>query len=313
MASIGSKPFAKRPLGCIEYLLARCSISGMSTALAYTWHLESNSPVTVDLVHQAAALLQDTMPLLRLHVISGEDGRYYFEVMDSTACSVPFKISSETDWRKAQDEMLKETYNLETGPLWKMCFLPTDCKEPAPREISRGRSLYKCAVTFGIDHILTDGFTNMTICKQFLKILNEIMDGRQPDKTPATKVYPSLVDLMPKNDMVFGWFDYLAIGKTVWDMMFIKPNILALHYPLIDALPLQTFNVYTDGLSEVETTQLRKRCKAQLTTIHGAFTAAASTATAWMIYGRDKPQGNVRVRYKSDCFYLNETEVDSSE
>ncbi|XP_013408176.1 uncharacterized protein LOC106172123, partial [Lingula anatina] len=294
MASMATFSCCRRPLGFTEYFFALTTELNIPYSLAYTWQLESKSPLSVDLIHQAAALLQEIMPLLRLCVVKELDGKYFFELKDTV--TVPLEVSNETDWRKEQDEMMKVVYNLKTGPLWKMRFLPTVCRELALGDTRKEGNPYKSAVIFGIDHVLTDGFTNMSICRQFLKILNGLIDGGQPDKTPHTKIDPSLVDLMPQSEKAFGWMDYLVVAKFIWNTMFSKPkpNIFAVRYPLVDTYPSHTFSISTDGLSKEETRLLRKMCRLQQTTVNGAFTAAASTATAWMIYGRNKSQGDIQ-------------------
>ncbi|XP_045595853.1 uncharacterized protein [Procambarus clarkii] len=164
-------------------------------------------------------------------------------------------------------QQIQAPYNNSRGPLWRARLVPLP--QPSPDR-------HEAVLVITVHHVITDGFTNMTISRDLLEVLNAVMTG-QEHNTPTRPVIPAIADeLVSMKDWIYclGVFFPVAF-KVIANIFSGKCYNISLPQP-------RTKLAFTKVVREdfpVETTQqLLHYCKEANVSIHSCIMAAAYLA-----------------------------------
>lgn len=184
--------------------------------------------------------------------------------------SVPFRVASGPVMA-AYYRLLETPYDMSRGPLWRACLVPE----------SRGPGgEHRAVLVLAVHHCLTDAFTNSTLCREVLAVLNAALASRR--YLPPLRPLPP-----PLSDQLLGLRDYLAAAAFT-TYKFLSPTICNFnkHVYFRGAVPrpdakqarrARTRLLHME-MTEEATTQLRQRCRDEGVTVHALVCAAAQVA-----------------------------------
>ena len=195
--------------------------------------------------------------------------------------------------------VLSTSYNMGKGPLWLARVVNLSPDQPSPRGIrARNHSL----VLFGIMHAITDGTTNLTICKEFVNILNNLLKGNSLIHDPYSLSSPH-AEKLAQSTIVSRFklitnrtYKFILKGyerKTTFNGVLPLPK----NY-------IPDTHVISHVFSEEISQKLIARCKANKTTVHSCIVTAANISHFVIVQRKStSPVGSI-VIYYIDCINL---------
>ena len=273
----GDVKLSTRRLGLTEQvLLERERVNHWGTVTSVLL-LDSKEELNRDHLRKALSLLPKRYPLLRMRVNeSGSEA--CFEEMDNPE-TVDFQVLDGITADKWEEGFEKEIngalFNTAIGPLWRVKLL---------RETFHDRK-FRNALVFTFQHVICDALSIFEIQKKLLELLTSLHDGEEfeVESLPFRPPLESLMsDLEPNigERLLFSSYFTLQRVKT----FFAKPEnlYLSVYPPVANSNPSVTKRtcLLSRTLSEGETKQLIKNCKANKCTVHGAITASTHLAIA---------------------------------
>ncbi|CAL4179421.1 unnamed protein product, partial [Meganyctiphanes norvegica] len=98
---------------------------------------------------------------------------------------IDFKVHEMCNLEEVHKDVMNKIYDSTEGPLWCVRLFSNTTKDTEENvETSRDDKsdcVHKYVVLFGWHHSLTDGTSNMVICKHFLHLLNSVLGGEVID------------------------------------------------------------------------------------------------------------------------------------
>ncbi|XP_071550677.1 LOW QUALITY PROTEIN: uncharacterized protein [Panulirus ornatus] len=272
-----------RPLGYAERFMSLAHDYGCMTTVYSLW-LESRTQLDVDLIKQASTIMFRKMPNLRLHLAHKDDDLWWREM---TREVVDVEELATDDVEATVQSLVRLRYRMEEGPLWFTRFVTLRPSEECVLD-SNHNLKYKYVCIFGFHHNISDGSTNMKFCQVFLRVLNDLVEGKTVDMSEAGTFAEPRQDRLG-DEMASVWFlvgvflrrfytIILSLGKPVWNF--------TTHFKM----PAQTeaaTHVLENELDENTTYKLLRRCKMEGVTLNSAFTAAANLALFNMILAKN--------------------------
>ena len=239
--------------------------------------LDSKEELKQEHLRKALSLLPKRYPLMRMRVNeSGSEA--CFEEMDNPE-TVDFQVLdgiTADKWEEGfEEEINGALFNTATGPLWRVRLL---------KETSVDGKL-RNALVFTFQHVICDALSIFELQKKLLEFLTSLHDGEEfeVESLPFRPPLESLIsDLEPSivERLLFSSYFTLQRVKT----FFAKPKnlYLSVYPPVANSNPSVTKKtcLLCRTLSEGETKQLIKNCKANKCTVHGAITASTHLAIA---------------------------------
>ncbi|XP_045599956.1 uncharacterized protein [Procambarus clarkii] len=252
-----------RPLGCLEMFMSVGGDYGTLNTVQGVW-LSSTRPILPEEVRQALTIVARQTQVLQL-CVEWRGLWPWFRRMK--VLLVPFKVD-HGDVMSVYCKIQSLPYQMSRGPLWRARLVPLPPRSP-------GR--YEAVLVIAAHHCITDGLTNMQVCRETLQILNAIMSGRQHKVLPRL-VIPSLAE---EQLTLLDWlcaFKYFC--RKIYGSLFTNYNTKlyfngALQQPATRlAITKVLHKEYT-----VETTRLLLlRCKEARVTVHSCIVAAVNLA-----------------------------------
>ena len=195
--------------------------------------------------------------------------------------------------------VLSTSYNMGKGPLWLARVVNLSPDQPSPRGIrARNHSL----VLFGIMHAITDGTTNLTICKEFVDIINNFLKGNTLIHDPYSFSSPHAEKLVHSTivsrfkmvtDRTYKFILQGCERKTTFNGVLPLPK----NY-------IPDTHVITHVFSEEVSQKLIARCKENKTTVHSCIVTAANISHFDIVQRKaSSPVEKVVVHY-GDCINL---------
>ncbi|XP_045595849.1 uncharacterized protein [Procambarus clarkii] len=162
---------------------------------------------------------------------------------------------------------IQAPYNYSQGPLWRARLVPLP--QPSPDR-------HEAVLVLTLHHVITDGFTNMTISRDLLEVLNAIMTG-QEHNTPTRPIIPAIGDeLVSRKDWIYCLRLLMSTTYQVIANMFNgKCFNISLPQP---TSKLALLKVLREDFSKETTQQLLHHCKEAKVSIHSTIMAAAYLA-----------------------------------
>ena len=199
---------------------------------------------------------------------------------------IDFKLCMSSDWTEVMEDELKPIFDAESGPLWRVRFLPEAAFPVEPHEKS---SLKVCCI-FTLHHTIADGISCCHLFADFVKVLNEILSNniisplRMPILPPMEYYIDSInsksiKDTMNWNLTGYKWsvtyFIVCMIRKLAGDQPIVQtPEDIETN----DLQPPHQSKLIPAELDEKETSKLLSACKKHNITVHSFVQTAACIA-----------------------------------
>ena len=192
--------------------------------------------------------------------------RFWFKRMKNFI--LDFEITSK-DAIETFRQLIDTTYDLFTGPLWKVRLVLSNVEEKTGQ--------YSAVLIFCIQHSITDGTSNMHICREFVSILNKIIKGQ--------KVEPKAIPLAPIIDSSVNIGSRITfLAKYLWRKL--VSMIVDNYYQETSfngALPVPktkeaTVKVLFDDFTKTETDKLIAMCREAKITVNSFVTTVTNFA-----------------------------------
>lgn len=213
------------------------------------------------------------MPNLRMQ-LAERDGRLWWKEMTREIVNVE-ELETQ-DVETAVETLLKRRYNVLEGPLWFTRFIKLTPHEQGVRDDNHNLN-YKYACLFGFHHNVSDGTTNMKFCKVFLKVLNDLVQGKEVDMCQEGTFAPPLQDRLADRIGAYFLFVYMFLRRLYTCILTfgIPVRNFTSRFRMPSHNEAATRMIHHE-LDEDTTRKLLRRCKMEGVTLNSAFTAAAN-------------------------------------
>ncbi|XP_047474255.1 uncharacterized protein LOC125028799 [Penaeus chinensis] len=261
-----------RPLGYAEKFMTAAHGYGCMTTVYSLW-LDSRTPLSLDIIKYASTIMYRKMPNLRME-LAERDGRLWWKEMTREIVNVE-ELDTQ-DVEAAVETLLKRRYNVKEGPLWFTRFIKLTPQEQGVRDDNHNLK-YKYACLFGFHHNVSDGTTNMKFCKVFLKVLNDLVQGKEIDMCQEGTFAPPLQDRLADRIGAYFLFVYMFLRRLYTCILTfgIPVRNFTSRFPMPSRNEAATRMIHHE-LDEDTTRKLLRRCKMEGVTLNSAFTAAAN-------------------------------------
>ncbi|KAB7500723.1 hypothetical protein Anas_13800 [Armadillidium nasatum] len=102
-----------------------------------------------------------------LHIcIRKENGHYWFYKMDEE--KIPLQVLKNQSPESVFENETHTCIDSATGPLWRATYITSD-------EKLKENNTFSSNILFTFHHAITDGYTSINICNNFLKVLNDVI------------------------------------------------------------------------------------------------------------------------------------------
>ncbi|XP_070564992.1 uncharacterized protein [Ptychodera flava] len=271
-----------RKLGPFESILYELNTNTMEIN-CYMAFVESRTPLTLDLLEQAASVLQRRHPQFQVRVLEDEDanGRsYYFVPMEDLVVDVD-EVETEC-WEDVHAMETKTPLNFSRGPLWRMRLLRSKDKNMSED------GLYKNIVATTFSHAIVDGNCIMRVLNELMDILSALSNGDDIDTSSYPRL-PSVEELV--NIEEYPWWKKI-IAKSLFKIskLFksrkVNPYIERFQTEISrNPSVVKETRALSIEFTEDEVKKLRNICRQHGATVNGATTAAASIAICKIMQG----------------------------
>ena len=292
-----SSPSCRR-LGYLEKVFAQEARKGFGN-ISYALHIQSVEQLTENIIQKALVTLSQKQPLLRMRL--GREGQWFTYMKEMANFKIDFKTCMSSDWIEVMEDELKPAFDAESGPLWRVRFLPKATFGDEPHE----KSLLKMCCIFTIHHSIADGIACCNLFADFVSFLNEIMNNNiiSPMPMPILPPMEYYIDFINsrsiKDTMIWNLTGYIfstiyfikcMIRKLAEDQLIVKnpEDILANCIK-----PPHKRTLIPAELGEKETSKLLSACKKHKVTVHSFVETAACIAYA-SLPNTKKPINKIR-------------------
>ena len=138
----------ERPLDCLETCFKYFHDTGSAFLVAKVFFLSSEKPITYEKLEEAMTIIASTHPLLRM-CIKDINGVPTWREMDEMKLDIRLDMSN--DWNTVFAKVLKDTYDIEIGPLWSLTLMPN-----ARSEYHDNSFKYHVTLVFGYLHAIAN-------------------------------------------------------------------------------------------------------------------------------------------------------------
>ena len=111
--------------------------------------VSSDCLITKEHLHDVMRRVMLRHPLLRMRV-TRYGGELYWQQMDDVTPDV--RVQETNDWNAVLEDTMLETYNTESGPLWRLTLLPDVTSDYNDDDYK-----FHAALVFGFCHCVIDG------------------------------------------------------------------------------------------------------------------------------------------------------------
>ncbi|MCL4141220.1 UNVERIFIED_CONTAM: hypothetical protein GTU68_011858 [Idotea baltica] len=248
--------------------------------------LKSQYPIKEENVICALSILTRQIPHLQF-CLSKRKCRLWFKRMKNI--SVDFE-SSTKDVMEVYEELLETKYNLWTGPLWKVRMII-----PNANNTNEENDSFTAAIIFSVQHSITDGTSNMRLCRDLVEILNQISAGKSvvPKPIPLSPTIDNTMEGIPSVSFLAKYFCKKFLATMIKN--FYHKTSFDGSLPVPETTETKTKVLY-DEITESETEALIKMCKAAKITVHSCIVAATNFALLKLAQSKtDNPLGKCAI------------------
>ena len=141
----------ERELGAMENVFRLFNkIEPGPTKLCYIYFLSSNTPIDIGTLKDAMKILVERHPLLRMRV-QYINGKYIWRELPF-GTEMDICVNTSNHWTTLFSESLKESFDLENGPLWGLTLMPN-----AESELFDRNMRWHAALVLRFSHTIIDG------------------------------------------------------------------------------------------------------------------------------------------------------------
>lgn len=285
----------ERPIAPVEnfWRIAHDSNGSYITAIAMV--LRSKKPLEAAVVQKSMELLMKRHPMLRMCIRKNQDGDSCLQKMENV--QVDLRQLDAKDWKNAMEESLLEQFDSESGPLWRVTYLPNAKYEPQTLGVVCDMTSHphECVCIFNFHHIIIDGASCSRMFAEFINYVSKLNRNEEPEVVSMPMLPP--VDVYIREVIPLKWYHYLM--RAVLELLCIMPGFI----PIMRAT-MGNGNAFTRKygveikrnpqiqprtkiipveFAKEETSLLLKKCKQYQTTVQGAVQTAAGVAMITML------------------------------
>nr|XP_053636537.1 uncharacterized protein LOC128691693 [Cherax quadricarinatus]XP_053636538.1 uncharacterized protein LOC128691693 [Cherax quadricarinatus]XP_053636539.1 uncharacterized protein LOC128691693 [Cherax quadricarinatus]XP_053636540.1 uncharacterized protein LOC128691693 [Cherax quadricarinatus] len=244
-----------RPVSNTEMFAASAAFLGTGSTATVLW-LSSLQSIRPEDVKQALSIIAQRIHVLQL-CVAWRWFRPWLRRMKNVV--VDFSVDTG-DAISVYYQQMRTPYNISQGPLWRARLVP---------QPQAAAGSHQAVLVLAIHHVITDGFTNMIISRDFMEVLNAIMTGRSYN-TPTRYNIPAITnDLLSMRNYIYCFKEVLLTTYKSIARMFI------FSHP--ETKVAFTKVLYKDFSAET-TQELLRHCKEANVSIHSSIVAAAYLA-----------------------------------
>lgn len=225
------------------------------------------------------------MPNLRMR-LKRRDGELWWKDTSQADLDVEQLITDNIE--ASVESLLHRRYNLEEGPLWFARFVTLQESKNGIQDNNRDFK-HKYVCIFGFHHNSSDGTSNMKFCKVFLKVLNDLVQGKAVDMKEEGRFAVPLQDAL--GDQIHTvWFFIHVFFRRLYTAI-LTFGISVRNFTRLYKMPASNkaaTHILQHELDEITTKKLMSRCKMEGVTLNSAFTAAANLSMYKMMLNRDE-------------------------
>jgi NRPS condensation-like uncharacterized protein len=241
-----------RPLGLIENLFATLHDLG---AMIVVNVAQVEGLLTPELLRPALDWLQRCHPMLQMHIVETETGRY---LQSEGTPPIPVQVieqHQDQQWRAIVEAELHQKFDSAIGPLCRVTLLPAANPE----------GIHTLVVTF--HHAITDGLSCMHFIDELLECCRRVVRGEAIAEAKPQPLLPPLEKLVTLRSTDTPESQSSAsVSQPPQPPQLLIEGEAELSDRRTVLLPRK--------LSSDLTYALKQRCQAEKTTVHGALCAA---------------------------------------
>jgi NRPS condensation-like uncharacterized protein len=242
-----------RRLGLVENLFATLHSMG---AMLYVNIASIEGVISLDVLRSALDLLQQRHPLLQVHLQESDEGFVFCS--DGTSI-IPLRTidrQHEQQWIEIAEDELLQKFSGELEPLCRMTLLQESEKN--------GRN--ELIVTF--HHAIADGIAALHFVNELLSYYQQLAEGLPISPMESLPLLPSLDQLLKQ---CLSDLDITKLTQLTPSQTSPSPTLLIEQTaPVSD----RRTHLIPREFDRALTSQIKSRCRAEQTTVHGALCAA---------------------------------------
>ena len=157
-----------RPLGNTEIIKEKLHHKGIHIISSVVF-LSSKRSIQTNVLNSALLTLAQRHPLLRAK-IAYENGKAYWQELSEI--TIDLRVDGTKNWLKCFENNFAEKFNTETGPLWRMTYLPEIMSD-----FDDGAFEHNCVLVWSFHHAIIDGHARAKLLNELVDILSESMSN----------------------------------------------------------------------------------------------------------------------------------------
>ena len=177
--------------------------------------------------------------------------------------------TTTTEVMEVFHQLLDTSYDLFNGPLWKARLVVSDTEEKAAQR--------SAVLIFSVQHSITDGTSNMHICREFVSILNKITKGQKIKPIPIslTPAIDNSVKIGPRLQFLAKYLCTKPVSMLLEN--YRKKSSFNGILPVPKTKNVKT-KVFFDDFTKTETENLIRMCRENKITVNSFITTIANFA-----------------------------------
>ncbi|RXG51404.1 hypothetical protein Avbf_14714, partial [Armadillidium vulgare] len=154
-----------RKLNTSEIICENCNSEFNIGIICFWLTLEFKNKVSEEQIKEALRILSRNMEILHM-CIRKENGHYWFYKMDEE--KIPLQVLKNQSPESVFGKETNTCFDSATGPLWRATYINSD-------ETLKENNIFTSNILFTFHHAISDGYTAVNICNNFLKVLNDVI------------------------------------------------------------------------------------------------------------------------------------------
>ena len=293
-SSTVESPSIVREMGSMEIMTKLLHDESMFILSNALW-LVSKEQLTEELLRSALNRLARKVPQLCFRIQEIEDTKsctktaYFTEIEDF---QIDLEILDSTDWIEVISEEWLKPFNCETGPLWRVKFMPNVALGKKDQTFQ-----HEYVIIFSNCHAILDGMSYQQVFGYLLDCLEDIYGNVTKNLKPM-QILPPLEDAVHLRQTNFGkflaWIMEQSLKRATLRKL-IRSLLFGWKHPYFDSIPAvieedptapQVTSLVPLEFTQEETSNILRACKARNTTVNGALYATTFLAFMRFLPGK---------------------------
>lgn len=255
-----------RKLGLVENLFATLNSMG---AMIYVNIARIQGVISVDFFRVAIDLLQKRHPFLQVYIQESDDGVFFYAEGTQKIPLIVIDRQHEQQWLKIAEGELLQKFAGEFAPLCRITLL----------QKSEQSDWNELIITF--HHAIADGISAIHFVHELLSYYQQLVEGIPISPMESLPLLPSLEHLLQKCLSKISSTNFLPATPNQTNL---SPTLLIEQTaPVVD----RRTRLIPRELEQELTSQIKRRCRDEQTTVHGALCAAMILACVQQLSSQD--------------------------